>query len=177
MALVVRTAGDPLQFVSPVRKQVLAVDPEQPVYGVDSMDQMIADTVAGRRVSTFLLGIFAALATLLAAVGIYGLMSYTVSLRTHEVGVRMALGAQSRDVLRMVTGQGLRLALWGIALGAAGALALTQFMASLLYGVRPTDAATFALAFLFLTFIALFASYVPARRATKVDPTLALRYE
>jgi len=177
MALVVRSAGDPLDLASSVRKQIFAVDPGQPVYGVDRLDRIVADSIAGRRAATFLLGIFATLATLLAAVGIYGVMSYSVSLRTREVGVRMALGAQARDVLRMVASEGLRVSLGGIALGTVGALALARFTASLLYGVRPTDVATFALAFLFLAIGALIACCVPARRATKVDPMVALRYE
>jgi putative ABC transport system permease protein len=177
MALVVRTAGDPMQLASSVRKQVFAVDPEQPVYGVNSMDQIVADSVASRRAATFLMAAFAILATLLAAIGIYGVFSYSVSLRTHEVGIRMAFGARAADVLEMIAAQGLSLAIAGVTLGSLGALALTRFMTSLLYGVRPTDVATFFLAALLLTVVALAACYIPARRATKVDPMVALRYE
>jgi putative ABC transport system permease protein len=133
--------------------------------------------VAGRRFSMLLLGVFAGLALVLASVGIYGVISYTATQRTHEIGIRMALGAERADVLRMVVGHGLRLSLIGIGAGLAAALGLTRLMSSMLFGVRPTDFGTFAAVSLLLAGVAALASYVPARRATRVDPIIALRYE
>ncbi len=175
--LVVRTAGDPLKWASAVRQQVWAIDADQPVESMMSMEQRLAESVAPRRFQMLLFGTFAALALVIATVGIYGVISYAVSQRTHELGIRMALGAQAGDVLRMVVWRGIRLALIGVALGLAAALALTRVMENLLFRVSATDPATFAFIALLLVGIVLIASYIPARRATKVDPLQALRHE
>jgi putative ABC transport system permease protein len=177
MQLAIRTAGDPDSIISAVCAQVRAVDPDQPLYHVATLEQTLSESLAPRRFNMLLLGIFAGIALTLAAVGIYGVMASSVTQRTHEIGIRMALGAQKSDVLRMVVGQGLRLALVGIAIGIAGALALTRFLSSLLYGVKPTDPLTFVAIALILLGVALIACYIPARRAMKVDPMVALRHE
>jgi predicted permease len=177
MTMMVRTSVDPLSLASAVRHCVSESNGEQPVFDVQTMDQIVSDSVAGRRFSMLLLAVFAGLALLLATVGIYGVISYNSTQRTHEIGIRMALGAERADVLRLVVGQGLRLALIGIGAGLAAALGLTRLMSSMLYGVRPTDIVTFAAVSLLLAGVAVLASYVPARRATRVDPIVALRYE
>jgi putative ABC transport system permease protein len=177
MNLVVRTSSDPNLLASAVRSEIQAVDKDQPVFNIKTMDQLLSESVAQRRFSMMLLGAFAVLALLLAAAGLYGVMSYLVGQRTHEIGVRMALGAQSVDVLRLILGQGLRLTLIGIAIGLLAAFALTRVLTTLLYGVKATDPATFVSIPLLLTLVALLACYVPARRAMKVDPMIALRNE
>lgn len=177
MALVIRTASDPTNLVASVRNEVQAIDKDQPVHAVKVMNQAVAASIASRRLSLMLLGIFAVLALVLAAVGIYGVVSYSVSQRTHEIGIRMALGARPRDVFKLIVGQGMLLTLIGVAFGVAGAFAVTRVMASLLYGVSPTDPITFIGLSLLLAAIALLACYIPARRAMKVDPMVALRYE
>jgi putative ABC transport system permease protein len=177
LTVVVRTDGDPLSLAHPVRSVVASANKEVAVYNVATLQQLISRSVAAPRFLTLFLGMFASLAVLLAAVGLYGLVSYSVSLRTQELGLRMALGAEKRDVLKMVIGQGLKLALMGVAIGIAGALALTRFLSSLLYGVKPTDPVTFIAVSLILIAVAWLACYIPARRASKVDPMVALRYE
>ncbi|HKN84993.1 MAG TPA: FtsX-like permease family protein, partial [Pyrinomonadaceae bacterium] len=176
MAVMARTKGDPLQLAAVAREQVKAIDKDLPVT-ITTMDQIFSQSVAGQRFNTVLLGIFAAVALLLAMIGVFGVINYSVAQRTHEIGIRIALGAQRRDVFRLVVGQGLMLALVGVGLGAAGALALTRLITGLLYGVSPTDGPTFVLVSLIVTAVALLACYAPARRATKVDPLIALRYE
>jgi putative ABC transport system permease protein len=177
MNLIVRTTADPLNLTTAVRSQVQALDPNQPVYNVSTMERTLDQSLVTQRLSMTLLAFLAGLALILAAVGIYGVMSYTVTQRSHEIGIRMAIGAQRRDVFRMVIGRGMLLALIGVALGLVGAFALTRLMATMLYGVEPTDPATFVSIGILLIGVALAACYVPGRRATKVDPMVALRYE
>jgi putative ABC transport system permease protein len=176
LAVMARTSGDPLQLAGAAREQVKAIDKDLPVT-VTTMDQIFSDSVAGQRFNTSLLGIFAAVALLLAMIGVFGVINYSVAQRTHEIGIRIALGAQRGDVFKLVVGQGLVLALVGIALGAVGAFALTRLIAGLLYGVSPTDGPTFVMVSLIVSAVAFLACYLPARRATKVDPLVALRYE
>ncbi len=175
--LLVRTLADPNAASAAVKHEVLAVDPRQPIYSIRAMEQIISNSLADRRFNLTLLGIFAGVALMLAAIGIYGVMSYSVTQRTREIGIRVALGAQGSDVLRLVVGQGLRLVALGVALGLLAALALTRLMKSLLYSVSATDPVTFIVIALLLTSVALLACYLPARRATKVVPLVALRCE
>jgi putative ABC transport system permease protein len=177
MSLVVRASSDPASLSAALREQVLAVDKDQPVFDIKTMNERMSKSMAQNRFVMLLLTVFSALALILAAVGIYGVMSYAVSQRTHEIGIRLALGAQTGDVLKMVVGQGLALTLAGVAAGVVGAVALTRLMASLLFEVSATDWLTFTLVALLLTGVALIACFVPARRATRVDPMVALRYE
>jgi predicted permease len=173
----VRTASDPVLLASGVRSAVEAVDKDQPIFDVQTMQQRIAMSMGSRRFNMFLLTTFALLALALAAVGLYGVVSYSVSQRTHEIGIRLALGAEREDLLRMVLGQGIRLTLLGLLLGFPAAFGLTRFLSSLLYEVRPVDDVTFFAVAILLGLIALLATLIPARRATKVDPMVALRYE
>jgi putative ABC transport system permease protein len=168
-------AGAPDALVAAVRNEIRALDPNVPVSALNTMQQVIARSVAPRRFNLSLFGAFAVVALLLALAGIYSVMSYTVAQRTHEIGLRMALGANARDVLRLVIGQGMKLALAGVLLGLAGAFALTRLMKTLLFGVSPTDPLTFTGIACLLAFVSLVACWVPARRATKVDPLIALR--
>ena len=177
MTLFVRTTSDPLAAVAAVRRQVLAIDPNQPIYDVKTMAQRVADATAVSRSLTILFAAFALLALVLGSVGIYGIVSYAVTQRTHEIGVRMALGAQTRDILQLILKHGIVLVISGVAIGVAGALVLTRFLATLLFGITPTDTLTFVIVSVFFFLIAMLASLVPARRATKVDPLIALRYE
>jgi putative ABC transport system permease protein len=177
MTVVVRTMMDPRGVIDAVRRQVAALDRELPLYKVMTLDQYLAIGVVEPRFNTLLLGLFAGLAVVLAAVGLYGVISYSAVQRSHEIGVRMALGAQRLDVLQLVIGQGLTLALAGVAIGLVGALALTRVLSSSLYGIRATDPTTLIVVALVLSAVAIAASYIPARRATKVDPMVALRYE
>jgi putative ABC transport system permease protein len=175
--MVIRTTGDPASVAGAVRKEVQAIDPDQPVAAVKTMENWVESATATPRYRTLLLGLFAAVALLLASTGIFGVMSYSVTQRTHEIGVRMALGAQRHDVLSMVLRQGMTFVLLGVALGLAGAFALTRVMASLLFNVTAKDPITFGVVAALLTFVAFLACCIPARRATKVDPLIALRYE
>jgi ABC-type antimicrobial peptide transport system permease subunit len=160
-----------------ITREIQSLDPELPVYDVSTMEQRLKDSLARRRFSMMLLGVFAASALILAAIGIYGVMSYWVNQRTHEIGLRMALGAQQSNILQLVIRQALVLVSFGIAIGLAGAFALTRVMSGLLFGVGATDRLTFVIISLFLGGMALLASYLPARRAAKVDPMVALRCE
>jgi putative ABC transport system permease protein len=177
--VVVRTKPGiaPTSVSQAVQEALLAGDPPLPATRVRTMEQVSLNSMARQNFNLLLLGVFAAIALLLAAVGIYGVMSYTVEQRTHEVGIRTALGASRSDVLKLIVGQGFKLTLIGVGMGIVGALMLTRFVSSLLYGVRPRDPVTFLTVSLLLAGVALIASYIPARRATKVDPTVALRCE
>jgi putative ABC transport system permease protein len=175
--LVVRTEGDPLSLADAVRRTVWEVDRDQPVSNIRTMEDIISESVARQRFSMLLLGIFAGVALLLAAVGIYGVMSYSVAQRTREFGVRMALGAQRSDVLKLAVGQGLKLVLAGVVIGVVAALALTRVMSSLLFEVSATDPVTYITISVVLISAGVLASFIPARRATRVDPVIALRYE
>ncbi|HZS05564.1 MAG TPA: ABC transporter permease [Blastocatellia bacterium] len=177
MFLVVRTGTEPMALASAIRHEVQAIDRDQPVWEVNTMAQVRDRSIMHYRFSGVILGIFGVFALVLAATGIYGVMSYSVSQRTHEIGVRRALGAQSHDVMKLVVGHGLRLTLVGVATGLAGASLLTRAMATMLFGVSPTDWLTFTSIALLLTIVAMLACFIPARRAMKVDPMVALRYE
>jgi putative ABC transport system permease protein len=177
MSLALRTSSEPLRFAPALRQAVLELDREQPVSRVAAMEQTLAGSLAAQRFSTVLLGIFAVVALVLAAIGIYGVISFSVTRRTHEIGIRMALGARRADVLRMVVLEGTLLALMGVSIGLAAAFALTRLIGSLLYGVKATDPLVFSAISLLLIAVAALASYLPARRAARVDPMVALRYE
>jgi putative ABC transport system permease protein len=177
MTLVIRTNGDPAAMAPTVQRELRAIDADQPVSDVRTMNQVMADTTARARFNALLLGLFAGLAMLLSAVGTFGVMNYSVTLRTREIGLRMALGAQPSQVLMLIIKQGLLLTLIGIGVGLAGALVLTRLLQGLLFGVDATDPATFTAIVLLLAVVSLIACYIPARRATRVDPMIALRYE
>jgi predicted lysophospholipase L1 biosynthesis ABC-type transport system permease subunit len=177
VAVVLRTQGDPGAIMTPVRHAVRELDAREVIYAVQTMDSVLDSSFAARRLTMILLAGFASLALLLACVGIYGVISYVVGQRTHEIGVRIALGAQRGDVLRLILGQGARMALAGVAAGVAGALALTSLMASQLFGVSAHDPLTFIAVAALLTLVALLACYLPARRALRIDPGVALRCE
>jgi putative ABC transport system permease protein len=177
MTLLVRTSSEPLQMVAAVRRQIWTLDQDLPVSKVRTMERLLAESVSGRQFYMLLMGVFAASALLLAAIGLYGLMAYTVTQRTHEIGIRMALGAQAGNVLRLVIGQGIKLAVTGMVIGLIASLALTRMIKGMLFGVSATDPATFVIIPLLLAGVALIACYLPARRATKVDPMVALRID
>jgi predicted permease len=177
MYLVIRANADPAPMTAAIIKEIQAVDPEMPVYDVGSMDQRLRDFLAGRRFATLLLGVFAAIAVILASIGVYGVMAYSVNQRTHEIGVRVALGASPRDGLGLIVRQGMMLTLAGAATGLLVAFGLTRLMTKMLFGVSATDPLTFVSVTVLLVGVALMACFVPARRATKVDPMVALRVE
>ena len=177
MVTVVKTTSEPRSFIPAVTKDVAALDADVPLFGVKSMDEYLSASVAAPRFNTTLLSIFAGVALVLTIVGLYGVMSYSVVQRTNEIGIRLALGAQSRDVLIMIIKQGSKLIVVGLVIGLAGAFAATRVIASLLFGVKAKDPFTFVAAAVLLAIVALLACYIPAWRATKVDPLEALRYE
>jgi putative ABC transport system permease protein len=175
--LAIRTAGDPHDIVAAVRREIQAVDPNQSVANIATMEELLVRDAGSRRLGMILLSVFAGLALLLASLGIYGVLSFVVAQQTREIGVRMALGAQVRDVIALVLKKGMRWVLIGVILGLLAAFALSRLMTSLLFGVSAKDPMTFVSIALILTAVALLACYLPARRATKVDPLVALRYE
>jgi putative ABC transport system permease protein len=177
MSLVVATVGEPSSLSSAVLAEIHEIDKNLALPEMEPMTAVYSASISARRFNTLLLGIFAGIATILAAIGIYGLISYLVTRRTHEIGVRMALGAEPRNILALIVGRGLLLAMFGVIIGLAGALAVTRVLAKMLFGVTTTDLATFAGVSALLIGIVLVASYVPARRAMRVDPMIALRYE
>jgi putative ABC transport system permease protein len=177
MTILIRTSNDPMALVSATRDEMQKLDPELPMAAVATMDQLLADSFSRARFTMLLLDMFSAVALVLAAVGIYGLIAYSVTQRTQELGIRIALGAQRRDVLRLVLTQGTRVTLLGVAIGVLAALVLSRFLATLLFGVSATDPFTFASVAALMAFVALLACFIPARRATRVDPIIALRYE
>src|SRR5205807_5198498 len=174
MGLVIRTAGDPAAFARTLRREVQALDKDQPIYNVHTYDDVVMNSLGTRRVSMQLFTVFACAALLLAAVGIYGVMACSVTQRTQEIGIRMALGAQKSDVLALVIRQGMVLTVIGVAVGLAGAFALTRLLANLLFGVGATDAGTFVWIPVLLVSVSFFACYIPARRAARLDPIKAL---
>jgi putative ABC transport system permease protein len=177
MAVVVRTAGDPTTLAGGIREQLRELDSSLPPFNVKTMRDVMYGSLARDRFNAVLLLLFGGIALTLAAIGVYGVISYGVTQRIQEIGVRMALGAETRDVLALIVGQGLKLALAGVAVGAVGAFAATRLMAELLFGVSATDPLTFVATALLLTAVALLACYIPARRAAGVDPIEAIRFE
>jgi ABC-type antimicrobial peptide transport system permease subunit len=177
ISLVVRTTLEPREFIPAIKSAIRSVDKDQPLFDIKTMDDIISQDVSAQRLAFVLLGLLASLALALATVGIYGVTSYAIGQRTHEIGIRMALGAGRYDVFSLVVGYGLKLAILGVAVGAAAAAALARFLSSLLYGVKSTDPMTYLVVSLILAAVGLAASYLPARRATQVDPMVALRDE
>jgi ABC-type antimicrobial peptide transport system permease subunit len=177
MSFIARTEGSSEQFSAALTRAIHEVDPEQPVFGVMPMEQLLASATAERRFSLLLLLLFAGLALVLSSVGIYGVMAYTTTQRSHEIGIRMALGARSADVLSLVLGQGIRLVVIGLVLGLIGAWVLSRVLVSQLYGITARDPVTYGAVAVLLAAVALLATYLPARRAAHVDPLIALRSE
>jgi putative ABC transport system permease protein len=177
MGFVVRSSGDPKEITAAMKGVIASIDPDQPITAVRSMDEYLSDALAQRRLSILLLGLFAGVATLLAGIGIYGVMAYAVSQRSHEIGIRMALGAEPSHVLRMVVADGMRLAAAGLVIGLGCSFFVLRYLKSQLYGIRASDPLTLGCVVAGLALIAAAACYFPARRATKVDPLVALRYE
>jgi putative ABC transport system permease protein len=175
--LAIRVSGDPMSLVAAVSREIHAVDPDQPISVIATMAELLGEETEQRRVGMILLSTFAGIALLLAALGIYGVLAYFVAQRAREIGVRVALGAQTSDVMKMVMGQGMRLTLFGVGIGLIGGLALARLMKSLLFGVSATDPLTFVVVAALLGLVAMAACYIPARRATKVNPIEALRCE
>ena len=177
MVIVAKTNADPASMAASIREEVWAIDKDQPVFDVRTMQEVRSLSVSLQQFNSLMIGIFAAVALLLASIGIYGVMAFAVSQRTREIGIRMALGARKADVLKLVVANGMRLAFTGLAIGLVASWLLTRFIASLLFGVKPTDPLTFSVVSLCLLSAAFLACYLPARRATRVDPLEALRYE
>jgi len=175
--MILKTSVDPVTLIGAIKKEIRAIDKDQPIAQVQTLDDKLSESIAPQRFTLLLLSIFALIALSLASAGIYGVMSYAVMQRTHEIGVRMALGARRLDVLKLVVGQGMSLVVIGLVLGLAGAYATTRLMTTLLFDVSTKDPTTFVVVTVVLTIVALIACYIPARRATKVDPLVALRYE
>jgi ABC-type antimicrobial peptide transport system permease subunit len=177
MNVVLRSAGDPAMLTPVVREALRAIDSDEATSAFRTMDDVISSSASGERFNTLLLGSFASIALLLTAAGIFGVLSYLVTQRTREIGLRMALGAQPEEVLQVIVGHGLRLVLLGLCIGVAAALVVTRWMSSVLFDVKPTDPLTFAAVAVLQMAVAFLASYIPARRAMRVDPMVALRYE
>ena len=175
--LVARTSGDPMGLASTIRDRILSADPDQPIYNVRPLSTVLTSSVGPQRFNLLMMSAFAFLCLNLAAVGIYGIISYSVGQRIHEIGIRMALGARPTDVLKVSVGQGAFLTLLGLLIGIVGALALSRLLSGLLFGVQPNDPVTFAAVAVFLCLVALVATYLPARRAAKIDPVIALRHD
>jgi putative ABC transport system permease protein len=177
MAIFLKTESSPLGLITSLREQVRSVDPNLPLFGARTMEEVVSDSLAQRRFAMQVVGLFGVLALLLASIGIYGVMAFSVSQRTREIGIRVALGASRANILRWVMRQGLVLIAIGVATGLIASFALTRLLRNLLFGVAPTDAITYGALAVVLVVVALLACYIPARRATKVDPLVALRYE
>jgi putative ABC transport system permease protein len=177
MTLIVKSGIEPAALTSSIRSAIASIDKEQPIFGIATMQQLVNNSVSTRRITLILLGVFGALALLLGAIGIYGVLAYSVAQRTHEIGIRMALGARGGDVLRMVLSQGAKIAGAGVVIGVIASFGLTRLMTKLLFSVSPADPATFAAVAIVLVLVALLASYIPARRTLRVDPMIALRHE
>jgi putative ABC transport system permease protein len=177
MNLIVRASTDPMSLAKAVQKEIRAIDPDQPVANVRTLQEVVSNSIARPRFNMMLLAIFAGVALVLASVGLYGVMNYSATQRTHEIGIRMALGATRQDVMRLVVGKGMLLTAIGIGIGVAASIGLTRVMQSFLFGVHATDALTFTAVSALLIGVALIANYIPARKATRVNPVIALRYE
>jgi putative ABC transport system permease protein len=173
----VKSGTDPAALTSAIRDAIASIDKDQPIFGIATMQQLVRNSVSTRRITLILLGLFSALALVLAAIGIYGVISYSVAQRTHEIGIRMALGAPRAGVLRMILAQGAKIAGAGVVIGIVASFGLTRLMANLLFSVSSADPLTFAAVAMLLMLVALIACYIPAHRALRVDPVIALRYE